>query len=88
MADDQEPIPSEFRTLEEAGEFWDSHSAADYWDEMEDVACEVNIQSHRYVVFLDNEVYHTAERAAATHGVALDRFVNQVLRRELAGARV
>jgi len=29
------PIPEHFRNAEEAGEFWDTHSAADYWDEME-----------------------------------------------------
>ena len=29
-------IPT-FATEEEAREFWDTHSSADYWDEMEDV---------------------------------------------------
>ena len=30
------PIP-EFRTEEEAREFWDTHESTDYWDQMEDV---------------------------------------------------
>ncbi|MFW0860334.1 MAG: hypothetical protein AAGB97_09340, partial [Dehalococcoidia bacterium] len=29
-------IPEHFNSAEEAGEFWDSHSAADYWNEMEE----------------------------------------------------
>jgi hypothetical protein len=33
----RDPLPEHFNTLEEAGEFWDTHSAADYWDEMEEV---------------------------------------------------
>ena len=26
-----DPIPAHFNSPEEAGEFWDTHSAADYW---------------------------------------------------------
>ena len=81
----RDPIPDEFHTLEAAGEFWDTHSAADYWDEMEDVACDVDIQSRRYAVLLDDQVYRTVERVAARQGMALDRFVNQVLRQEFVG---
>lgn len=31
------PKIPKFKTLEEESEFWDTHSLADYWDEMEDV---------------------------------------------------
>ncbi|GAK50058.1 hypothetical protein U14_01283 [Candidatus Moduliflexus flocculans] len=31
-------IPEHFASFEEAQEFWDTHSTADYWDEMHDVA--------------------------------------------------
>jgi len=41
---DKDPIPEEFESLEKAGEFWDTHSATDYWDEMEDAALEVNLK--------------------------------------------
>src|SRR3989442_12405871 len=34
----REPIPKHFRTLEEAGEFWDTHDLGDYWDQTEEVA--------------------------------------------------
>ena len=43
MVKKKEPIPDYFNDDdddEEAGNFWDTHSAADYWDEMEEV--EVN----------------------------------------------
>ena len=29
-------IPEHFNSAEEAGEFWDTHSAADYWNEIEE----------------------------------------------------
>ncbi|MBI3536950.1 MAG: hypothetical protein HY070_05265, partial [Chloroflexi bacterium] len=47
------PIPKEFRSLEEAGAFWDTHSAAEYGDQMEDVEMQVDIQKRRFVVLLD-----------------------------------
>ncbi len=82
---EKEPIPEEFRTLKEAGEFWDTHSAADYWDEMEDVACEVDLRGRRFIVALDDAVYRAVARIAATQHLPPDDLVNQLLRRELLG---
>jgi hypothetical protein len=80
------PIPKEFRSLHKAGEFWDTHSAADYWDQMEDVEMHVNIQSRRFAVLLDDEIYRaTRQRAQARH-LSPDEFVNQLLRKELMRA--
>ena len=83
---EREPIPEEFKTLEEAGEFWDTHSAADYWDDMEEAVLEVDIQDHRFVVLLEDAVYHAVEELAATQGVQPDAFVNEFLRQELVRA--
>jgi hypothetical protein len=81
----KEPIPEEFKTLEEAGEFWDTHSTADYWDDMEEVLLQVDIQDRRFVVLLEDAVYHVIEELAATRGVQPDAFVNEFLRQELVG---
>lgn len=83
---EKEPIPETFKSLKDAGEFWDAHSAADYWDEMEDVECEVDIQDRCFAVLLDDVVYHAVEEMAATQGIPPDSFVNQLLRRELVNA--
>lgn len=82
----REPIPKEFRTLRQAGEFWDTHSAADYWDQMEDVKMEVDIQSRRFAVLLDDAVYRAAQQRAKTKHISPDEFINQVLRKELTHA--
>ena len=79
----KKPIPEEFKTLEEAGEFWDTQSAADHWDQMEDVAIEVEIQDRRFSVLLEDAVYHAVEELASTKGVQLDAFLNEFLRKEL-----
>ena len=41
----RDPLPENFRSLEEFWTFWDTHSTADYEDLMEDVDMEVNIRS-------------------------------------------
>ncbi len=42
MLKNKEPIPEQFTSIEEIQEFWDTHSTADYWDEMEDVEMELS----------------------------------------------
>ncbi len=53
-----DPIPEEFATLEEAGEFWDTHSAADYWDEMEEVDIEINLQRRVFLIPISQPTYN------------------------------
>jgi hypothetical protein len=37
MPKDKSPLPQEFPSIEAVHEFWDTHSSAEYWDDMEDV---------------------------------------------------
>lgn len=80
------PIPKEFRSLEEAGAFWDTHSAAEYRDQMEDVEMRVDIQERRFVILLDDAVYRVAREQARAKRISPDEFVNQILRKELTRA--
>lgn len=75
-----------FRSLEEAGEFWDTHSAADYWDQMEDVEMKVDIKGRRFVVLLDDAVYRAAREQAKVKRISPDEFINEMLRQELTRA--
>ena len=45
LAHKREPLPENFRSLEEFWTFGDSHSTADYEDFMEDVDMDVAIRS-------------------------------------------
>jgi len=42
MPKNKKPIPEEFKSIEEIQDFWDEHSSADYWDEMQDVNFELS----------------------------------------------
>ncbi len=41
----RDPLPDEFRTIEEATEFWDTHSVVDYEDLQQDTDFEVELRS-------------------------------------------
>ena len=43
----RDPMPPPDATPEEIGEFWDTHSLADYWDETHEVKFQVNLKSHQ-----------------------------------------
>ena len=50
MADkdkERDPMPPPDATPEEIGEFWDTHSLADYWDETHEVEFQVNLKSRQ-----------------------------------------
>ena len=79
----KEPIPAEFQSYEEAGEFWDTHSAVDYWDEMEDVKCDVDIQGRRFIVTLENDIYQHLKKLAIDYHLPPDDFLNEFLRKKL-----
>ena len=52
----QDPMPSPDATPEEIGEFWDTHSLADYWDETEEVEFQVNLKSQQKVDTMKNTI--------------------------------
>ena len=67
---------------EEIGEFWDSHSVADHWEQTHEVEFEVRAP-RRHRITLDHEVYERLEEQARTRGVTPEALVNQWLSEHL-----
>ena len=74
-----EPTPkasiSGARTPEEVGDFWDSHSLADYWDQTREADFEVRAERRRRVT-LDPDVYAGVEAQAHERGITPEALVN------------
>lgn len=66
---------SQAASAEEIGEFWDSHSLADYWDETHEVNIEVRAERRRRVT-LAPEVYTGVEELARRKGILTETLVN------------
>lgn len=80
----KDPIPEHFSNAEEAGEFWDTHSAADYWDEMEEVEMEFDLQKRVFLIPVDDRIYHQIKHRAEMKRCSVEEMISIILERELA----
>ena len=71
--------------LTEMGEFWDTHSLDDYWEQTHEVDFEVRTQRRRRVT-LDPQLYEQVESAARIRGVLPETLVNLWLQDRLREA--
>jgi len=72
----RDPLPEQFNSLEDAVEFWDTHSLADYEEAWKDVQCEIDIKRRTYQISLDSGLYQKLRRAARARGVSAETLVN------------
>ena len=79
-----DPIPDHFNNAEEAGEFWDTHSAADYWDQMEEVEMEFDIQERVFWVTVDRRIYEKIKQKAEAEQSSVKEVIHELLEREFA----
>lgn len=66
---------SQANTIEEIGEFWDTHSLADHWDETREATFKVRAERRRKVS-IEPEVYSKAETIAHLRGISVETLIN------------
>ncbi len=57
-ANKKDLLPEYFDSAEEAGEFWDTHSVADYWEDTTEVDLEFNLQRRVFLIPIANPIYY------------------------------
>lgn len=81
-----DPIPEKFNSLEEAGEFWDTHDTTDYPDAFETVEMESKLR-HRYLeVEIDMSVAQALRDKARQQGVSASDLATEMIRQQLKAA--
>ena len=80
-------IPEHFNSAEEAGAFWDTHSAADYREEMEEEEVEFDIQKRTFLVPVNGRIYQLAKKQAEAKHSTVEQIINTLLDRELVGTK-
>jgi hypothetical protein len=75
---------SKAHTLEEIGQYWDSHSLADHWEDLPDVEFEVRAMPRRRIVVAP-ELYEKLELRARIQGLSPETLVNLWLAERLLG---
>ena len=81
----RDPMPLPDATPEEIGEFWDTHSLADYWDETNEVDFQVNLKLKHNLIPVEREIAEQINAHATRQGVSAEKLVNFWLREKLKG---
>jgi hypothetical protein len=79
-------IPKHFRTLEEAGKFWDKHDLGDYWDQTEEVATAIRLKRRRHFIAIEPGLARKLHAAAEARGISPETIANLWLREMLGKA--
>lgn len=72
----RDPIPEKFKSLEQAADFWDTHSIADYWDLTRPAHFKVNLKRRRYLIALEPRLLKQVTRKAEAEGVSTETLIN------------
>ena len=80
----RDSLPEQFNNLDEAVEFWDTHSLADYEESWKDVQCEIDIKRRTYQISVDSGLYQKLRRAARARGVSAETLVNLLLQEKVS----
>lgn len=79
-------IPASFTDIDEADDFWDAHSLADYGACLTEVEADVELNTVRHMVALDGELLDALTDVARAKGISTETLVNLWLKDKLAKA--
>lgn len=77
-------LPERFKTLREAGDFWDKHDLSDYWDETRRVHFDVEVKTERNYYALEKEISERIEKLAGFKGISPETLVNLLLKEKVS----
>lgn len=78
-----DPIPGQFASYTEAGEFWDTHDTTDYPDAFTDVDFDVKIQGRKFEIDIDEDVMELLKKEAKKAHIRPGRLASRLLRKDL-----
>ena len=78
-----DPIPDEFASYEEAGEFWDTHDTTNYPGAFVDVDFDVKLKGRRFEIDIDEEVMELLKKEAKRTHMRPGKLASQLLKKGL-----
>lgn len=76
-------LPEEFSSLEEAGEFWDTHSGTDFEKYMREAHFDVELKHRAHEVRITNQLWREMRKIAQQQGVATETLINLWLQEKI-----
>ena len=77
-------LPDEFKSEEEAAEFWDTHSITDYEEFMEPTGLEVDLKRRHFDVEVDEESFLALRESAKKLQKPVKQLASEILKEKLA----
>ena len=78
-----EPIPEHFESAEEAGEFWDVHDLADYWNQTRESDLTFDLKRRHYLIGIDPGIAQELQRISEAEGISTETMANLWLQEKL-----
>jgi hypothetical protein len=78
-----DPLPDEFKSHEEAAEFWDTHSITDYEEFLEPAEIDVHIQRRHFEIEVDEETFLALREVAQKERKPMKELASEILKRRL-----
>ncbi|HEV7427223.1 MAG TPA: CopG family antitoxin [Thermoanaerobaculia bacterium] len=72
------------RSYQELGEYWDTHSLADHWEQTFPAEFEVDVKSSRLYFPVDRFLAERLREVASAHGVSAETLLNLWLQERVA----
>ena len=82
-----DPVPEEFASYEQAGEFWDGHDTTHYPDAFRSVKVTGKLRHRYYEIPIAPDVVEALRARARRRHVSMGRLTNELLRRDLNTSR-
>ena len=78
-----DPLPEEFKSYQEAADFWDTHSITDYEEFLEPVDLDVDIQRRHFEIEVDEESFMALRETAKKEQKPIKQLASEILKRKL-----
>ncbi|HKZ83480.1 MAG TPA: CopG family antitoxin [Anaerolineae bacterium] len=78
-----DPLPDDFESPQAAGEFWDTHSLADYWDETGEAHFDVDVRQRVYLIPVEKSIAESVAAYARAQGLSSETLINLWLSEKL-----
>lgn len=83
----RDPLPTQFKTIEEFTKFWETHDTEDYPEAWREIPVTISMRARKYPrIVLEPRVARQLDKRAREQGVTLNQLVNQLLKETIRHA--
>ena len=79
----RDPIPESFELAEEAGEFWETHALAEYWDQTRDTDIKFNLKRRHFFIGIEPRIAQELQRISEMEGISAETMANLWLQEKI-----